>query len=190
MRRPGREGRHPGAQVLRDGALMPTTDQDARALTYIAKRLREETYGACRWDEAGIHAVVKQLVGRNLPTVVEQVTRHASDPEAKTPGAINRPFLPEAPKAGPNYPPKRHEECANHPGQWRDACNGCQADKLAGETRPAQPADPRRPDGSEHLAMIRAQLHTTQARLCTEHHRLDCRVCGATSNEETTNAVL
>ena len=37
-----------------------------------------------------------------------------------------------------------------------------------------------------HLAIARAQLHTTQARLCTEHHRLDCRVCGATTTAEET----
>lgn len=148
---------------------MPTTDQDARALTYLAKRLREETYGANTWDEAGIYAVIKQLIGRNLPTTVEQIARHASDAEAKTPGAINRPFLPEPPKAGPNYPPKREQECAHHPGQWATSCHGCQADKLAGETRPAQPADPRRPDGSEHLKQARAQL--AALRLCT--HGID-----------------
>ena len=72
-----------------------TTERDAQALAYLAKRLREETYGAGPWDDAGIWAVIKPLVGRNLAIAIEQVTRHAADPEAKTPGAITRPFLPE-----------------------------------------------------------------------------------------------
>lgn len=171
---------------------MPTTDQDARALTYIVKRLREETYGASRWDETGIHAVITKLIGRNLPTVVEQITRHASDPEAKTPGAINRPFLPEAPKAGPLYPPKRHEECPHHPGQWRDACHGCQADKLAGEQAPAEPANPRVSGiGQEALKRMRSDL----ARLDLCGHGVDrskgkCNDCATETepSKETTDA--
>ena len=90
--------------------MMPTTDRDAQALTYLAKRLREETPGAGRWDEAGIWAQVSKLVGRNLASAVEQVTRHAADPEAKTPAAIHRPFVPEhTPQRF--HPPKRAEAC-------------------------------------------------------------------------------
>ncbi|HET7407347.1 MAG TPA: hypothetical protein VFJ21_09485 [Mycobacteriales bacterium] len=144
---------------------MPTTDQDARALTYLAKRLREETYGACRWDEAGIYAVIAKLIGRNLPTVVEQVTRHASDPEAKTPGAINRPFLPDAPKAGPLYPPKRGEDCPRHPGQWATSCGGCEADTRA-DDEPATPprawdaGDPRTGIAACRAALAGAKTET------------------------------
>lgn len=32
-------------------------------------------------------------------------------------------------------PPKRHEECRTHPGQYADHCGGCNADRLA------EPAD-------------------------------------------------
>ncbi|HET7386912.1 MAG TPA: hypothetical protein VFJ19_09655 [Nocardioidaceae bacterium] len=167
---------------------MPTTDQDARALTYLVKRLREETYGANRWDETGIHAVIAKLVGRNLPSVVEQVTRHASDAEAKTPGAINRPFVPDAPKAGPNYPPKRGEDCPRHPGQWKDACRGCAADKLAGEQAPAEPANPRCPSpiARQHLNQARAQL----ASLVLCGHGVDrskgkCNDCATETSNET-----
>lgn len=75
---------------------MPTTDQDARALTYLARRLRAETHGARAWDEAGTYTAVVKYVGQNLAETVERITRHAADPEARTPGAIARPFVPEA----------------------------------------------------------------------------------------------
>lgn len=167
---------------------MPTTDQDARALTYLAKRLREETYGANTWDEAGIHAVIAKLIGRNLPTLVEQVTRHASDPEAKTPGAINRPFLPEAPKAGANYPPKKHEACPNHPGHRADSCAGCAADKLAGDPT-AEPVRPRPSGiGQQALRQARAELARVQQDTCGHgvSARGRCADCGERETETTT----
>ena len=163
---------------------MPLTDQDARALTYIAKRLREETHGANRWDEAGIHAVVAKLIGRNLPATVEQITRHASDPDAKTPGAINRPFLPDAPKSETHRPPRKTEECPIHAGQWRESCSACAADRLAGDT--TRPADPRRPDGSDALALARAQLASTRANLCSHGvRRTHCREAHPTETDQT-----
>ena len=73
---------------------MPVNDQDARALTYLARRLREETLGAGKWDEAGIHAVVSELIGQHLVTTIERVVGHAVDVEARTPGAIRRPYAP------------------------------------------------------------------------------------------------
>lgn len=88
---------------------MPLTDQDARALTYLARRLRTETYGACDWDEAGVWAIVSALVGQQLATSIERVTRHAADPQAKTPGAINRPFVPNAAEPERPRPPKPSE---------------------------------------------------------------------------------
>lgn len=91
---------------------MPVTDADARALTYLARRLRTETYGANDWDEAGVWTIVSGLIGQQLATSIERVARHAADPTAKTPGAINRPFIPAAP--GPQAPrnPEAHKRCS------------------------------------------------------------------------------
>ena len=75
---------------------MPTNDMDARALTYLARRLRTETHGARTWDEAGTYAAVSKYVGQNLAETVERITRHAGDKDARTPGAIGRPFVPDA----------------------------------------------------------------------------------------------
>lgn len=117
---------------------MPVTDQDARALTYLACRIRKETHGAREWDENGTYAVIKRFVGHNLALTVERVTRHAADPEARTPAAMERPFVPDAPHAGPARPPKCEEACELHGGH-KDRCPGCAADRLTGDaaTRPA-----------------------------------------------------
>jgi hypothetical protein len=79
-------------------------EQDVRALTYLAARIRSETHGAGRWDEAGIAAKVAELKGQGLAQAVERVARHAADRDAKTPGAILRPFLPDA------QPPSQRNE--------------------------------------------------------------------------------
>jgi hypothetical protein len=89
------------------------TDQDARALTYLACRIRKETRGAREWDEAGTFAEVAKLVGQNLAITIERVTRHAADVEAKTPGAIRRPFVPAAPGPEAWRPLKPEEACRN-----------------------------------------------------------------------------
>lgn len=83
---------------------MPVNDQDVRALTYLAKRVRDDTHGAGRWDEAGIAAKVSELRGQELAQAVERVVRHAADRDAKTPGAILRPFTPDAPTVSSRVP--------------------------------------------------------------------------------------
>lgn len=113
---------------------MTTTDQDARALTYLACRIRKETHGCREWDDAGTYAVIAELVGQSLAQTVERVTRHAADPEAKTPGAIKRPFVPAAVDAGPRFPAKAGNDCRIHKGEWADTCRSCAADRLAGDS--------------------------------------------------------
>ena len=109
---------------------MPVTQRDAQALTYLAGRLREETRGARTWDEHGTYAVVSKFIGQNLATTAEAVLRHAGDVEAKTPGAINRPFLPAAPVVDNRArPPKKHEACRRC-GGWKNNC-ACQQERRA-----------------------------------------------------------
>ena len=88
---------------------MPMSDQDARALTYLARRLRQETHGARDWDEAGTWTYVSKLIGSNVPLAVERVTRHAADKDARTPAAIDRPFIPDM-----QQPSSRPEPIPNH----------------------------------------------------------------------------
>lgn len=120
---------------------MPLTDQDARALTYLAGRLRAETPGAGKWDDAGTYSVIAGLVGQDLAATIERVVRHAADRDAKTPGAIKRPFVPPAPESGTRYPAKADESCRAHPGEWAHNCRACAADRIAGD----ETEEPRRP---------------------------------------------
>lgn len=91
-----------------------TTDRDIQALVYLTRRLREETYGAGKWDEAGIVVKLAELRGQNLASVVERILCHATDTEARTPGALLRPFLPPKPSERPKgavQPPTKREAC-------------------------------------------------------------------------------
>lgn len=134
---------------------MTTTTRDAQALTYLATRLRDETHGCGKWDDTGTYAVIAELVGQNLAETVRRVIAHATDKEARTPGAIKRPFIPktEAPRAGPLRP--------------EEACRNC--------GRPIHPpsaeCDARVPvrtaDVSEPVAQLRALRDETAAELCS-----------------------
>jgi hypothetical protein len=122
-----------------------TNDQDARALTYLARRLRTETHGCREWDEAGTYAKVSELTGQNLALTIERVLCHATDPEAKTPGAILRNFTPPKPsqrETAKRGNPHRDEECREHPGQWPDTCASCKTEAYDphAETSPDVPS--------------------------------------------------
>lgn len=92
---------------------MTVTKDDARMLTSLALRIRRETYGAAVWDQHGTYEVISGLVGQHFVTTLEQVVRHAMDVEARTPGAIRRPFLPPPPEA--TAPPP--DRCRDHPDE-------------------------------------------------------------------------
>ena len=98
---------HRFAYELEHGAIPDglTVDQDLRALTYLARRLRDETLGCAQWDEAGTFACLKaELAGQNLLISAQRVLAHATDRDAKTPGAIKRPFTPEPTSATARMP--------------------------------------------------------------------------------------
>jgi hypothetical protein len=99
-------------------SLMPVNDRDLQALHYLAKRIRSETMGAGEWHDAGISAVLGRMKGHNLALTIERVTRHAADPEARTPAAIERPFTPDPPGPQPARPPKPADACT-HCGRER-----------------------------------------------------------------------
>lgn len=154
---------------------MPLNAQDARALTYLACRIRKETHGAREWDEAGTFAIISELVGHNLPLTVERVTRHAGDAEAKTPGAIKRPFVPAAQVAGPRFPARAgDEECRVHPGEWADQCRSCAADRLVGDTTPTRPPVAAG-DAAPRVARLREIARDATADHCS--HGVDRRNC-------------
>lgn len=124
---------------------MTVTKGDAQALTWIARRLREDTHGCGPWDPAGTYAVIAELVGQNLAETVHRVIGHALDPEARTPGAIRRPFVPKR-DDGPTgrvKPAKAGEDCKRHPGEYVGSCRACLVDVLSTEHDPVLVDDDR-----------------------------------------------
>lgn len=94
--------------------VMPVTDQQARALAFIASAVRP--HRASTWDEAGIVANIAKVRDRDLAAVALAVIRAASDREAKSPGVIptNGPHWSERlvePKWEPNIL-SRDERCS------------------------------------------------------------------------------
>lgn len=137
---------------------MSTTKRDLQALHYLAQRLRDETHGAGKWHDNGLTAVLSRLEGHNLAVTIERVTRHAADPEARTPAAIERPFVPDAPKAGIRFPARAGvDECRTHRGEWADSCRACAADRLAAPDEPHDgPPMPREAvDLTSRIAVLR-----------------------------------
>lgn len=115
---------------------MTLSKGDAQALTWIARRLREDTHGCGPWDPAGTYAViVDELLGHNLAESVHRVIGHALDPEARTPGSIKRPFVPkrDEPTTGRVKPAKAGEDCKRHPGEYVGACRACNVEHLNAE---------------------------------------------------------
>lgn len=124
---------------------MTVSKGDAQALTWIARRLREDTHGCGPWDAAGTYAVIAEHVGQNLAETVHRVIGHALDPEARTPGAIRRPFVPKR-DDGPTgrvKPAKAGEDCRRHPGEYVGSCRACLVDVLSTEHDPVLADDDR-----------------------------------------------
>lgn len=132
--------------------------QDAQTLTYLACRLRAETYGCGNWDQAGTFSVIRELIGQNYAESLHRVVGHAMDPEARTPGAIRRPFVPKrTDEPGRRQPAKAGEDCLRHPGEYVGSCRPCSVEHLHAPTDPV--LDDDRTAGRELLAEIRARRH-------------------------------
>lgn len=84
---------------------MPVTDQDARALAYLATRIRP--YGARRWDEPGILAAIAKVKTLNLADVALAVVHAADDRSLETPAAIGNPKSPCWRERNPDRPAER-----------------------------------------------------------------------------------
>jgi hypothetical protein len=113
-RQPERPPMH--APLRGEGVDMPVTEQQARAIAFLAASVRP--HGAAKWDEGGIFANVMKVADRQLSTVVIAVIQAAEDRGAKNPGVI--------PTAGPHW---RDPESAPKPPtqKWtaEGFCNVC-----------------------------------------------------------------
>lgn len=139
---------------------MTTTIRDAQALTYLATRLREETHGCGKWDQNGTYSIISELVGFNLADTIHRVVGHALDAEARTPGAIKRPFVPKvATDPSRPTPPKVDEACRACGRRMHAADEVCDTPT----TRPVE----RTTDVSAPVAHLRALCDEATADLCS-----------------------
>jgi hypothetical protein len=166
---------------------MPTDKRDAQALAYLARRLRAETRGCREWDDAGTYAKVSELIGQNLALAVERVLCHATDPEAKTPGAILRNFTPPRPSTkDPDRfrPPKRDEACKVC-GGW---CPGPCARDGYGPDDDNEPHRTSHADAAFDASLARAQLAQARAQTCDCGMRRElCKTHRETPTDERTD---
>lgn len=72
---------------------MPATDQQLRAIAFLAKDCRP--HGARIWDEGGIYANLTKVRDRSLGSIIIAAVQAAEDRGAGTPGVI--------PTAGPHW---------------------------------------------------------------------------------------
>lgn len=141
---------------------MTVNRSDAQLLTALACRLREETHGCGKWDNAGTYSVIRELIGQNYAETLHRVIGHAMDAEARTPGAIKRPFVPKrVEEPGRRQPAKAGEDCRLHPGEYVGSCRPCAVDQLE---HPEDPVldDPDRSAGRALLADIRARREAAE----------------------------
>ena len=146
---------------------MPVTDQQARAIAFLAASVRP--HGASRWDEGGIYANVMKVADRQLSTVVIAVMQAAEDRGALSPGVI--------PTTGPHWrDPGSAPKPATRPWSAAEFCHVCgqavdahrasdHAPESAGEYArrlAAQPIDVARAVGG--LRDIKATDTTQEAR--------------------------
>lgn len=108
---------------------MTVTDQEARAITFLAASVRKTLHRAPTWDEAGIYDNVIRCREMALPEVILRVIRAAADRDAATPGVIpkNGPHANEVLKA-PKWEPTVIDAA--------DRCSICNKARQVCETSP------------------------------------------------------
>ena len=159
---------------------MPLTLDQATPLAALLHKLRPE------WDERGILKALEKCAGRNAFDVAMAALRATADMGAKTPGVIPSDGPHWRERLSENRSPRNplpHEECSDHPGQYRLSCSGCRSEKLA----PVVPLQGQRIDRDAALALARANLAQSKAQLCS--HGVRPRLCKEAHDEDPTPAV-
>jgi len=143
-----------------DGKPVITRDQ-AHALAFLAAACRPTN--APTWDQPGILAALRKVHDRPLAQIALATIRAAADPTAQTPGVIAATesihWQEKLAATTTPRPPRGDEQCPIHPGQWRDRCSGCRADKLTGTERVVD-KPVRTEQAMEHIREARAGIRT------------------------------
>lgn len=143
---------------------MTVSDQEARAITFLAVAVRKTLHRAPTWDEPGIYDNVIRCRDMSLSEVILRTIRAAADRDAITPGVI--------PKNGP------HANEVLKPPRWEpdvvppeERCTVCTKARHVCESTPRYADDDhtfapdfRQPAGSavEELRNIKAAAMTAR----------------------------
>lgn len=132
---------------------MAVEDRDVAALTHLAMRIRQETYGAGPWDQPGTAKIIAELKGRNLLITTEHIIRNAADPKAKSPGVLRGAYTPPPPAAETvRRGVLRAEQCTRCGGRLPDCA--CTRERLVGDVPDEIPEHPMSPKLAAKLAKI------------------------------------
>lgn len=123
-------------------------------------------------DTLETETAVKALASRLLDWGVDQPAKKA---RAYIDELVSRGWKPGLQRTPRN--PQPHEECAKHPGQYRWACGGCNADRKARRDEDEQQSTERANRSREEVAAaLREQLanapvcsHGTLREHCKDH---------------------
>lgn len=100
------------------------------------------------WPTGSIRALLAGPKMKHRPRrdVIVALGWVAAETESKTPGRVieeTGPWWKAAAVEGGEdrryHPPKDHQACGKHPGEWRDRCRACTADRLVAE--PDEPVE-------------------------------------------------
>lgn len=90
------------------------------------------------WNYPGILSALNACDPFDPQDTIRAALAAAGDDNVKTPGVIPKPGSHWDPPAARQRqtgtrirrPPRREQECKQHPGEWADACRGCAADRI------------------------------------------------------------
>jgi hypothetical protein len=107
-------------------ALMPTTEQQRRAIAYLTRTSRDATYGAPTFDEPGIMTALGKVRHLDVGTVTMAAMRCAADKSIKTPAMIGDPSSSVyvervGPERAPRHP-TRDQACCTCGREYGPAC--------------------------------------------------------------------
>lgn len=92
------------------------------------------------WDHPGILTALRQCDAYDKQATIRAALTAACDDNVRTPGLIPKPgshwdqpaSTRQATTTRTRRPPKRDQECSQHPGEWAGTCRCCAADRLTG----------------------------------------------------------
>ena len=144
-------------------------DNEIQRLALAINALRPE------WPTKSLRTFLAgKLAPRPYQDVALALVFIATDPKTTTPARVLEagPWWKTNPAGNESTyrPPKPDESCPVHPGDYRDSCRSCAADRLADTPTPRVRESV---DGHEHIERMRAELTAARATKCSHGVKRD-----------------